>query len=114
MLNDIARYRESLEREAGRPLPESVVASRWRHEVFEPTVSAVPEQLGGRLPAPEIFHQVLEHRWFLSEQAKKDVGIDEAVRAYVESELPKAPPERIVLADPDEDFAADAAAEPDP
>jgi Domain of unknown function (DUF4032) len=114
MLNDLARYRESLEREAKRPLPESVVASRWRHEVFEPTVSAVPEQLGGRLPPPELFHQVLEHRWFLSEQAKKDVGIDEAVRAYVESELPKAPPERIVLADPEEHAAADSAdAEPD-
>ncbi len=114
MLNDLARYRESLEREAKRPLPESVVASRWRHEVFEPTVSAVPDGLGGRLPAPELFHQVLEHRWFLSEQAKKDVGIDEAVRAYVESELPKAPPERIVLADPDEDFEDDpVTAEPD-
>jgi Domain of unknown function (DUF4032)/Lipopolysaccharide kinase (Kdo/WaaP) family len=114
MLNDLARYRESLEREAKRPLPESVVASRWRHEVFEPTVSAVPEQLGGRLPPPELFHQVLEHRWFLSEQAKKDVGIDEAVRAYVESELPKAPPERIVLADPEEHAAADSAdTEPD-
>ena len=82
--------------------PESVVAARWRDEVFEPTVAAVPEHLRGRLPAAEVFHQVLEHRWFLSEQAKKDVGIEEAVRAYVESELPKLPPERIVLADPED------------
>ena len=51
----------------------------------------------GRLPAAEVFHQVLEHRWFLSEQARKDVGIDEAVRSYVESELPKRPPERVML-----------------
>ena len=42
------------------------------------------------------------HRWSLSEQAKKDVGIEEAVRAYLESELPNVPPERIVLADPED------------
>ncbi len=97
MLNDIARFRESLERKQGRSLPESVVASRWREEVFEPTVAAVPETLQGRLPAAEIFHQVLEHRWFLSEQASKDIGIDEAVASYVASELPLRTPERIVF-----------------
>jgi hypothetical protein len=40
---------------------------------------------------------VLEHRWFLSERAGKDVGIDEAVRSYVRSELPTRRPERVVL-----------------
>jgi hypothetical protein len=103
MLNDIARFRESLERTQGRSLPESVVASRWREEVFEPTVAAVPETLQGRLPAAEIFHQVLEHRWFLSEQAGKDIGIDEAVASYVESELPLRTPERVVFEAPIEE-----------
>jgi tRNA A-37 threonylcarbamoyl transferase component Bud32 len=107
MLNDLARYREALEREQKRALPESVVASKWRGEVFEPTVAAVPDELWGRLPAAEVFHQVLEHRWFLSEKAKKDVGIDEAVRSYVRSELPTRPPERIVLAASDADEDAD-------
>jgi tRNA A-37 threonylcarbamoyl transferase component Bud32 len=107
MLNDLARYREALEREGKRTLPESVVASKWREEVFEPTVTAVPDELWERLPAAEIFHQVLEHRWFLSEQAKKDVGIDEAVRSYVSSELPTRRPERVILtAPPDDDTQA--------
>jgi hypothetical protein len=106
MLNDLARYREALERTENRTLPESVVASRWRDEVFEPTVAAVPDELWGRLPAAEIFHQVIEHRWFLSEQARKDVGIAEAVRSYVSSELPTRPPERVILA-ADEDAAGD-------
>jgi uncharacterized protein DUF4032/lipopolysaccharide kinase (Kdo/WaaP) family protein len=97
MLNDIARFREALERREKRPLSESVAASRWREEVFEPTVAAVPENLWAALPAAELFHQVLEHRWFLSEKAGKDVGIDEAVKAYVASELPKRRPERVVL-----------------
>jgi len=85
------------ERREKRTIPESVAASRWREEVFEPTVAAVPENLWAALPAAELFHQVLEHRWFLSEQAGKDVGIDEAVKAYVASELPKRRPERVVL-----------------
>ena len=103
MLNDIARFREAEERKLKRTFPESVVASRWRQEVFEPTIAAVPEELWAALPAAEVFHQVLEHRWFLSERAGKDVGIDEAVRAYVESELPSRRPERVVLELPDPD-----------
>jgi hypothetical protein len=103
MLNDLARFREAVERREKRALPESVVASMWRQEVFEPTIAAVPDELWARLPAAELFHQVLEHRWFLSEHAGKDVGIGEAVRSYVRSELPTRPPERIVLeAPPDE------------
>jgi len=105
MLNDIARFREAEERREGRTLSESVVASRWRQEIFEPTIAKVPEEMWAALPAAEVFHQVLEHRWFLSEKAGKDVGIDEAVRAYVASVLPKQPPERVVIevpADADE------------
>ena len=97
MLNDIARFREALERQQRRPLSESVVASRWRQEVFEPTVAAVPAELQSRLPAAEVFHQVLEHRWFLSEREGKDVGIEEAARSYVEGELPQHAPERVIL-----------------
>src|SRR5919197_4678975 len=100
MLNDVARFREALERRERRSVSESVAASRWRDEVFEPTIAAVPEELWARLPAAEVFHQVLEHRWFLSERARKDVGIDEAVRSYVESELPAQPSERVVLEPP--------------
>ena len=97
MLNDIARFREALDRREKRTVSEAVAASRWRQEVFEPTMAAVPEELWAALPAAEVFHQVLEHRWFLSEKAKKDVGIDEAVRSYVQSELPMRPAERVVL-----------------
>jgi Domain of unknown function (DUF4032) len=100
MLNDIARYREALERKEKRTIPESVVASNWREQVFEPTIAMIPDELQGRLPAAEIFHQVLEHRWFLSEKAGKDVGIRQAALAYVKSELPQRPPERVILDEP--------------
>ena len=73
-----------------RPFSETVAARRWLSEVFEPTVAAVPAELRGRLEPAEIFHQVLDHRWYLSEAAGRDVGLTEAVRSYVNTVLPNA------------------------
>ncbi|TMK96496.1 MAG: DUF4032 domain-containing protein, partial [Actinobacteria bacterium] len=39
----------------------------------------------------------LEHRWFLSEAAGRDVGMDTAVRSYIDNVLLFAPSERTVL-----------------
>src|SRR5215210_6319503 len=87
LLNDLASFRAAVERSDGRKLPQSVAAYRWLHEIFEPTVAAVPQELRGKLEPAEIFHEVLEHRWFLSESAGSEVGIEEAVRDYVDSVL---------------------------
>ncbi|MGZ4680528.1 MAG: DUF4032 domain-containing protein, partial [Ilumatobacteraceae bacterium] len=39
------------------------------------------------------YHQVLEHLWFLSEDAGGDVGLGEAVTSYVRDVLTPAPDE---------------------
>jgi hypothetical protein len=103
MLNDLARFRAELERQEGRPVPESVAAYRWRAEVFEPAVAGVPSDLWNKLPAAEVFHQILDHRWYLSEKSGSDVGLDEAVASYVEDVLRHAPDERTLLAPPGSD-----------
>jgi hypothetical protein len=97
LLNDIAGFRCFLESELGKSIPESVVARRWILEVFDPSIQMIPEELRGRLDPVEAFHQILEHRWFLSEAAGRDVGLEEAVRSYVENVLRFAPEERTVL-----------------
>jgi Domain of unknown function (DUF4032)/Lipopolysaccharide kinase (Kdo/WaaP) family len=97
MLNDLARFRAELERQEGRPVPESVAAYRWRAEVFEPAVSAVPRELWNKLPAAEVFHELLQHRWFLSERRGRDVGLQAAARSYVEDVLRHVPDERTLL-----------------
>jgi hypothetical protein len=102
LLNDLANFRATKECKQGRHIPEQVAAFLWLREVFEPTVAAVPEELRGKLEPAEMFHEIIEHKWFLSEQAGHDVGIDEAVRSYIEHVLPEAPQERRVLADEDE------------
>lgn len=100
MLNDLAGFRAHLERTERRALPETVCAYRWLSEVFEPTVALVPEELHGKLEAAEIFHQVLDHRWYLSEAGGRDVGTMEAARSYVEHVLRHVPDERRLLPRP--------------
>ncbi|GAA4738064.1 DUF4032 domain-containing protein [Modestobacter marinus] len=91
LLNDLWSYRAYLEQRGGRPVPETVAGHRWLTEVYQPVVGAVPDELAGRLEPAEVFHEVLEHRWFLSEQAGFDVGTWAAVRSYVQHVLPRTP-----------------------
>jgi hypothetical protein len=97
LLNDITGFRCHVEQAEGRTLPESIVAYRWLAEIFEPAIAAIPSELRGRLEPAELYHQVLEHRWFLSEEKGADVGMEEAVRSYVEEVLAFHPDERTVV-----------------
>ena len=100
LLNDILAHRAWLERRRGVPVDEQVGALRWMVEVFEPTLGAVPAELRAKLEDAEIFHQILEHRWFLSEEAGEDVGLEVATQDYLAEVLPSAADERTVLAQP--------------
>ena len=94
LLNDLATYRATDGRAAA---PESVVAYRWLSEVFQPAIDAIPAGLRGKREAAELFHELLEHRWFLSEAAQRDVGLPAAVASYVDTVLRHRPDEKAVL-----------------
>jgi hypothetical protein len=68
--------------------PVSDSAKRWLDEVFRPTVNLIPPELEGRIELAQFFHETLEHRWYLSEKAGHDVGLDFAARAYIADVLP--------------------------
>ncbi|GAB3363024.1 DUF4032 domain-containing protein [Modestobacter lapidis] len=93
LLNDIRTFRAWLEQRSGRPVPDTVAGHRWLAEVYRPVVDAIPAGLVGRLEPAEVFHEVLEHRWFLSEQVGRDVGTTAAARSYFETVLPGTPEE---------------------
>ena len=96
LLNDISRYRAVLEKRGGRKVVEAVAAARWLDERFEHALAAIPPEMAAKLEPAELYHQVLEHRWFLSERAGGDVGIDETVASYVADVLANAPTEQMV------------------
>lgn len=94
MLNDLESYRVMTGRSDD---PIEIVAHDWVTDVFEPTVRAVPRELSGKLEPAEIFHEVLEHRWYMSEQQQRDVPTSEAVASYVADVLPNREDEQTFL-----------------
>jgi hypothetical protein len=94
LLNDLDTYRAATGRQAD---DEEFVAHDWVGECFEPVLRAVPRELRGKLEPAEIYHEVLEHRWYLSEQRGRDVGLLEALRSYLHDVLVNKPDEEAVL-----------------
>jgi hypothetical protein len=91
LLNDIAGFRAWAERKEGHPISEIVAANRWLEEIYDPMIAAIPADLRGRMPPAEMFHEILEHRWYMSEAAGRDVGTAAAIRDYLTHVLPAAP-----------------------
>jgi hypothetical protein len=94
LLNDLDSYAASTDQQGE---DEEIVAHRWLTEIFEPVVRSVPPELRGKLEPAQVFHEVLEHRWFLSEQAGREIETMEAARDYVRTQLGSKPDEKLAL-----------------
>ncbi|MDG4768314.1 DUF4032 domain-containing protein [Solwaraspora sp. WMMD406] len=92
LLNDLDAYRAESDL-----TDEQQAAHRWLTEVFEPVVRAVPAHLRRKVEPSELFAQVIEHRWRLSEQAGRDVGLAPAVQSFLADVLVHYPDEQAVL-----------------
>lgn len=110
MLNDLDAYRVINHKEAQ---PLELVAHEWMRDVFEPVISAVPPELAGKLEPAQIFHEFLDHRWYLAQQAGHDIPNEEAIASYVNSVLPTKPDEAVLL-DPGPTETAEMPAIPAP
>jgi hypothetical protein len=97
LLNDIDSYRLANARPGA---DEEVMAHEWLSEVYEPVVTAVPSELTGKLEPAELFHEVLEHRWYMSERQGKDVPLIDAVRSYVNEILISRRDEEAMIGSP--------------
>lgn len=94
MLNDLEAYRSLWNR---KDEPLEIAAHAWLADVFEPTIAAVPAEMRSKLEPAEIFHEVLEHRWYMSEAAGYDVSMQDAVADYVANVLSNRPDEHSVI-----------------
>jgi hypothetical protein len=68
---------------------QMVVAHSWLTNVYEPLQRLAPPEAVELLEAPELYHDVLLHRWYLSEQAGREMDIFDVARDYVATVLPK-------------------------
>ena len=88
LLNDLGAFTAAHDLQGEDP---TIVAHRWLTEVYEPVRALVPAELRDRLEPAELFHEVLEHRWYLSERAGAEVELLDATRDYVTTVLPTVP-----------------------
>ena len=107
LLGDLARFRAKWKEATGEEVPEDAAARRWLDQKFYGTLALVPPDQRRKLPDAELFHEISEHRWFLSEQRGEDVGRTPAVASYVEHILRNLPDTRVDLSGPPtEEFLA--------
>jgi hypothetical protein len=104
LLNDMASF--IAHHDLGRE-DKAIAANRWLTEVFEPIMAMVPPQARGKLEPAEMFHEILVHRWYLSERAGQEVGILDTARDYIDRVLTEKPDELVAVDEPD-DHALDA------
>jgi hypothetical protein len=97
LLNDIELFRDQRSRAEGQQVSEQIAALRWLVEVFQPTVDLVPPELSQKLEPAELYHQILEHRWFMSEREGREVSLTDAAANYVAEVLRHRPDTRAVV-----------------
>lgn len=94
LLNDMDAFRAATDRQGEE---EEFVAHDWLANVFEPAIRAVPRELRGKLEPAEIFHELLEHRWYRSQEAARDLPLLDVVPTYIDQVLRHRPDEKAVL-----------------
>ncbi|WP_372733882.1 DUF4032 domain-containing protein [Nocardioides sp.] len=92
LLNDLASFTAHFDLGAE---DRAMVAHRWLTEIYEPLQAMVPPQARGKLDEAEIFHEILQHRWFMAEQRGADVDTVEAAEDYIANVLAAKPDEAI-------------------
>lgn len=103
MLEDIETYRavnglwdQSLEH----------VARAWTNDVYDHVISAIPPEMGAKLEPAQVFHEILEHRWYLGQKRQSDVPLDDVIADYLATVMPSKRDEAVLLSGPEDEVLA--------
>lgn len=94
LLNDLASFTAHFD--LGRE-DRSLVANKWLTQIYEPIIAMVPAEGRGKLEPAEIFHEILVHRWYLSERAGREINIFDTAADYLENVLKHRPDEAVAV-----------------
>jgi len=83
MMNEILQLQASLSRREYRNIPLNVAAYHWQNNVYLPTITHLRNMVNENTNEVELYCEVLENKWYLSEQAFHDVGHEVAALDYV-------------------------------
>ena len=99
LLNDLDYFRAQTDQQNA---DEAIVAHQWLQQRFEPVIDSVPPDLRGKLEPAQLYHEVLEHRWFASENAGHEIPMLEATQSFVRTVLQHLPDEQVEVPGGDE------------
>jgi len=88
MMNEIQELKASLSYTLNRSTPVSLAAYNWLHDLYLPTLTRLQPLIERAGDPAELYCQVLEHKWYLSEAANHDVGHQAAVEDYMNTIKP--------------------------
>ena len=83
MMNEIQELRATLSQSSARNIPLNVAAYHWLENIYQPAVERLKPLIDQNTTIAELYCQVLEHKWYLSERAQRDVGHQTAVEDYL-------------------------------
>jgi hypothetical protein len=88
MMNEIRELRASLSKEQNRSASLSVAAFKWLEDTYLPAVRQLQPLIDKNKADPaELYCNILEHKWYLSERAQRDVGHQAAITDYLKNFL---------------------------
>jgi hypothetical protein len=96
MMNEIQELKATLSLQNDRSTPLGVAAHHWMEYIYTPTLKTLQpliEQSKSKdhdLSSAELYCQLLEHKWYLSEQAQRDVGHQASAEDYLKKFLKKS------------------------
>jgi len=83
MMNEIHELKATLSQIHNRSTPLSLAAFNWLQEIFLPTLTSMQSKIDQYSDPAELYCQILEHKWYLSEKARHDVGHQHAVEDFL-------------------------------
>ena len=83
MMNEIQEIKATLSQQNNRTMFLSAAAYFWLENVFTPIAGRLKPLVDENNSLAELYCQVLEHKWFLSERMQRDVGHQTALEDYL-------------------------------
>ena len=84
MMNEIQEVKATLSQNDNRSTPLSVAAYHWLEHIFSPTIEQLKSLATNQMSPAELYCQMLEHKWYLSEKVQRDVGHQAATQDYIQ------------------------------
>lgn len=89
LINEIQEIKLNLSKIQNCNLTLGEAAYHWKNNNYFPYIDELRKYYEYLEDPIENYCQILEHKWFLSEKAKKDVGLQTAFKDYLEKKLNK-------------------------